>query len=279
MASSEIRIKLLVDNQSSCGLLEEHGFSAWIEVDGHKILFDTGQGKVLLPNAAMLGCDLREIDALVLSHGHYDHCGAISQLLKINPGVQVYCHPDVLSPRYSIKPGEPVRDIAVPRAEREALLSIPDHLMHWISGPVNILATVGVTGTIDRQHLLEDTGGPFFLDQTSQTPDPIMDDMSIWIQTVRGLIIITGCCHAGLINTVCHIHRVTGVDRVRGIVGGLHLLNASCERLKATCHTLFEWNPEFVIPCHCTGEEAVSLLQNELHMVTPGYAGLELNLT
>ncbi|HBA73650.1 MAG: hypothetical protein A2X85_16960 [Geobacteraceae bacterium GWF2_54_21] len=272
-----MRIKLLVDNNSKGGLIEEHGFSAWVEIGGCKILFDTGQGKALVPNAAMMGCDLSELDALVLSHGHYDHCGAISQLLKINPEIHVYCHSAALCYRYSIKSGESARDISVPRAELEALLGVPGNRMHWINGAGKIRASVGITGIIDRLHPLEDTGGPFFLDQVRQTPDPIWDDMSIWIKTRKGLIIITGCCHSGLINSVRHIRRVSGVDRIFGVIGGLHLVNASRERLEATCSAIRKWNPDFVIPCHCTGEKAIAFLRDELGtIVTPGYAGLEL---
>jgi len=103
--------------------------------------------------------------------------------------------------------------------------------------------------------------------------------MSVWFKTGRGLVIITGCCHSGLINTVEHIRSVSGVERVRGIVGGLHLLNASCERINSTIDILSEWNPEFVVPCHCTGEEVLLEFQDELgSMITPGYAGFELKL-
>jgi len=255
VANNELRIKILVDNRVEDGLIEEHGFSVWIEVDGHKILFDTGQGQALLPNAARLGCELSELDALILSHGHFDHCGAISGLIEINPKIHVYAHTNLFAPRYSIKPDQPARNIAVPQQEREALLDLPDSQLHWIDGPQEVLAGVCVTGAIDRHNNLEDTGGPFFLDLTRQIPDLIKDDMSVWFKTGRGLVIITGCCHSGLINTVEHIRSVSGVERVRGIVGGLHLLNASCERINSTIDILSEWNPEFVVPCHCTGEE------------------------
>ncbi len=277
MTNNNLVLKILVDNKVNGQLIEEHGFAVWIEVAGLKLLFDTGQGKALIPNATALGCELSQLDALILSHGHFDHCGSISKLLEVNPDLNVFAHPGTLSPRYRIKPGEPARNISVPQVDRDALLELGDNRMNWITQPFNMLPGIGITGSIERRHPLEDTGGPFYLDPAGRVHDPIIDDMSIWIKTERGLIILTGCCHSGLINTVEHIRRISGVDRVRGIVGGLHLLNASRERIKSTCDALTEWKPDFVVPCHCTGADAIEILQSVLgDVVTPGFSGLDL---
>lgn len=246
MGCTDIRIKLLVDNKSSCGLLEEHGFSAWIEVSDHRILFDTGQGKALVPNAAMLGCDLNRVDMLVLSHGHYDHGGAVSQVLGIAPTTRVFCHSGSFLPRYSIRQGETPRTISMPLSNIEAILDLPTNQVHWVTAPLHIIPDVGLSGTIPRIHSREDTGGPFFLDPEGHRPDLIKDDMAMWMVTDSGLL-ITGCCHSGLINTVEHIRRFSG--------GGY----ATQERLKETYNALLEWNPDFVIPCHCTGADMPGL--------------------
>jgi len=277
MVNNDIRIRIVVDNKGRGGLVEEHGFSVWVEVSGHTILFDTGQGKALLSNASKLGCDLRQVDMLVLSHGHYDHSGAVSQVLQIAPTTRVFCHAASFLPRYSIRTGEAPRTISVSLSDKEAILNLPAKRLHWVTGPLQIIPDVGISGPIPRIHPLEDTGGPFFLDPEGHRPDLIRDDMAMWMQTDRGLLIITGCCHSGLINTVEHIRTISGVERVFGIIGGLHLVNASSERLEATCAAIRKWNPEFIIPCHCTGEKATQFLCDELGAkVTPGYAGLEL---
>lgn len=280
MSVANLRIRILVDNKVNDALCEEHGFSAWIDASDRRILFDTGQGKALAPNAAMLGCDLTRVNILVLSHGHYDHSGTVSHLVRNNPAIQVYCHAGCFVPRYSIRTGEAPRSISMAVADQDAIIALPDDQLRWITAPGQIIPGIGVTGPIPRLNPLEDPGGPFFLDPEGHHPDPIEDDMALWIETDRGLIIITGCCHAGLINTVEHIRSVSGIEKVRGVIGGLHLLNASRERLEATGSALRQWNPEFVIPCHCTGEEAKTFLQDELGtMIIPGYAGLELNPT
>ena len=278
MGLDEIRIRILVDNKGAAGLVGEHGFAAWIEVSGHTILFDTGQGQALVPNAAVMGSDLSRTDTLILSHGHYDHSGALSQVLPIAPTARVYCNPGCFLPRYSIRAGEAPRNISMAVVDKKAISTLPSERIHWAIAARKLFPSVGITGPIPRVHPLEDPGGPFFLDPEGMLPDPIEDDLAIWIETSRGLLIITGCCHSGLINTVTHIRAISGVERVHGIVGGLHLANACKERLDATCSALRQWHPDFIMPCHCTGDGAVAALRDQLgSTVTPGHAGLELH--
>jgi 7,8-dihydropterin-6-yl-methyl-4-(beta-D-ribofuranosyl)aminobenzene 5'-phosphate synthase len=280
VACTDVQITIVVDNKSCGGLAVEHGFALWIEVPGHRILFDTGQGTALHANAARLGCDLSQVDTLVLSHGHYDHCGALSSVLNSAPTCRVYCHAGAFVPRYSVRPGEAPRTISLASSDRDAIHALSPNQVHWVSEPGQIITAIGLSGPIPRIHPMEDTGGPFFLDPDGHRPDPLEDDLALWIKTERGLVIITGCCHAGLINSVDHLRSISGVERVFGIIGGLHLVNASIDRLLATTSALRNWKPEFIIPCHCTGDEATAFLCEQLgSMVNPGYAGLKLTLS
>jgi 7,8-dihydropterin-6-yl-methyl-4-(beta-D-ribofuranosyl)aminobenzene 5'-phosphate synthase len=279
VACTDVQITIVVDNKSCGGLAAEHGFAVWIAVPGHRILFDTGQGAALLANAARLGCDLSQVDTLVLSHGHYDHGGALSSVLNSAPTCRVYSHAGAFVPRYSVRPGEAPRTISLASSDRDAILALSPTQVHWVCEPDQIIPGIGLSGPIPRVHPMEDTGGPFFLDPDGHRPDRLEDDLALWIKTDRGLVIITGCCHAGLINSVDHIRSVSGVERVFGIIGGLHLVNASKDRLMATCSALRNWTPEFIIPCHCTGAEATAFLCEQLSStVIPGYAGFKLPL-
>ena len=103
MSTQQVRITILIDNQAVSGLKAEHGLSFWIEADDKHILFDTGQGSAFESNARILGIDLGETDLLVLSHGHYDHTGGIPHALKAAGNCEIYGHPGVLQPRFSIK--------------------------------------------------------------------------------------------------------------------------------------------------------------------------------
>ncbi|VGO16816.1 Ribonuclease [Pontiella desulfatans] len=270
-------LKIIVDNHAAKGLAAEHGLSMLIESGGRRILFDAGQGDALENNSRQLGLDLKHIDALVLSHGHYDHTGAVDFVMQENPEVQVYAHPAIFSERYSIYPGKDAKDISMPSEERLIVGNLPDSQLNWVKAPTQIAPGVWLTGPIPRLHPLEDTGGPFFEDPEGQIPDPIADDMAMWIETKAGLVVVCGCCHSGIINTLGHILAASGSSRIRGIIGGLHLRNSSDERLHATVDVLRAYAPEFMVPCHCTGTLATDFFKQNLKTeIHPGYAGFEL---
>ena len=277
MKKGEIKLTILVDNSADDNLSVEHGFSLWIETASQRILFDTGQGPALPGNACALECDLSQTDMLVLSHGHYDHTGGVPHVLNVNPGIPVYCHAGVFLPRYSICTEAGVKLISMPQQSRAALLDLASAQMRWVSAPQLIQPDIGISGPIPRPHAFEGTGGPFFLDPEGHRPDLLEDDQALWIPTDLGLVIIVGCCHSGLLNTVEHIRRVSGIDRIRGIVGGLHLHNASVQRLEKTYRAIADWDVEFIVPCHCTGKDVVSsMLDTFGDKVQRGRGGLTL---
>ncbi len=122
--------------------------------------------------------------------------------------------------------------------------------------------------------VLFDTGGPFSLDPEGKRPDPIEDDLALWIRTGAGAIVCLGCAHAGLVNTLSRIRRLTGDGKIRAVIGGFHLLNASSARLGLTADFLRRLGPELVVPCHCTGDAATAELRDALgKAVSPGRVG------
>jgi 7,8-dihydropterin-6-yl-methyl-4-(beta-D-ribofuranosyl)aminobenzene 5'-phosphate synthase len=258
---SEVKITILVDDHQGAGNLRyEHGLSFWIEVDEYSFLFDTGVGEALLPNAKTLNIDLAKATAVILSHGHYDHTGALDRVLQLNPELNIYCHPAVVLPRYSIRPNN-IKYAGMQPEVRQALDSLPEGQIKWQSEVVELIPGVGLTGAIPRNSTFEDTGGPFFLDQNKKNQDLLEDDQAMWIKTAKGLIIVLGCCHSGLVNTVNYIKQLTGEEKIQTIIGGMHLLYATDERLNKTCQALEAWQVEQLIPCHCTGEEVIPLLK------------------
>ncbi|MFA7230638.1 MAG: MBL fold metallo-hydrolase [Victivallaceae bacterium] len=277
MSMKNLSITILVDNLSDCGLDTEHGLAFMIQIEGHSIIFDTGQSNALFANAKTMNINLARPEMLVLSHGHYDHTGGIPELLRINPGIKMFHHPAVTARRYSLHPDKPVREISMPEAAVAVLTAHPQNLIKHVVAPRGIFKNVRLTGEIPRLTSFEDVGGPFFLDAEGKLPDQIIDDMALWITTSTGLVIVLGCCHSGLVNTVEYIRKLSGDMRIRGIIGGMHLLNASNERLEKTCDKLLEWSPDFVIPCHCTGENAIAVMAARLgERVMTGQAGMVL---
>ncbi|HPI73894.1 MAG TPA: MBL fold metallo-hydrolase [bacterium] len=270
-----VHITIVVDNRAGPGLTAEHGLCFWIEVDGKRILFDTGQGRAFADNAQALGIDLRRTDALILSHGHYDHTGGIPWLLQAAPQAVVYAHPSILKERYSVRDGE-AKPVSMPAQSRASLDNAGQQVV-WVTESLTLFSRVELSGPIPRDTDFEDTGGPFYLDPQGEQPDQLEDDLALWIPTARGLVICLGCCHAGLVNTLHHIHRLSGQQPVHAVLGGLHLLQAGRERMARTVTALSSRTPDRLVPCHCTGVKAVE----ELHKafpgrVSPGSAGLEM---
>lgn len=269
-----MKITILVNNLAGEGLMAEHGLSLWIETENRRIIFDTGQGIALENNARTLGIDLAEADILVLSHGHYDHTGGIVQVLQQAQKTDVYCNPGIVYPRYSIINGT-AKPIQIPSDSMEAIEKLSVEHLHWVQQPTWISDKIGITGPIPRVTNWEDPGGPFYLDPEGKRADPIDDDQALWVRTDDGVIVCVGCSHAGLVNTLNYVRSINHGFRLRAIIGGFHLINAGRERLEKTMTALHLFEPDMVIPCHCTGELAVAMLRDALgKRVSPASAGM-----
>ncbi len=274
MITSGIQITVLMDNRARAGLLAEHGLSLWIEADGMKLLLDTGQSGAFARNAESLGIRLEDADAIILSHGHYDHTGGLAELLPKMKAPIIYLHPAALQARFSIREGV-AKPNGLTAATSAALEDLPVPGCHWVRQPVRLSDRIGLTGPIPRETRFEDTGGPFFLDAQGTQPDPIDDDMALWIETENGLVVCTGCCHAGLVNTLRWVQEQRPGLPFLSVIGGLHLAAASEDRMRRTTAALRAMDIRQLVPLHCTGEAAVAQLHEALgeRVVTTGMAG------
>lgn len=271
---STCRVTILIDNAAAPGLASEHGLAVWIEAHGLRVLFDAGQTTACMDNARTLGVPVEAADAIVLSHGHYDHTGAMAHFLAHARAADAYLHPAATQPRFSVRE-QAVKDLRMPQETRAALAALPPARLHEVIAPWLLTDGIGLTGPIPRITPYEDPGGAFFLDATGARPDTIVDDQALWIHTPAGLVVCCGCCHAGLINTLTYIRAITGEPRLAAIIGGLHLRDASAHRMIATITAVRVFNPSRIIACHCTGELAIQTLDRALPgRVTSGYAGL-----
>ena len=276
--SCRFELTVICDNHAKNELLSEHGLSFYILADGLTILFDTGSGETLLPNAMKLGIDLAKCSHLVLSHGHYDHSGGVAQVLAKNTYCSVIAHPFILSDRYSRHADRPVKRIGMPVNERAVLQQLDPVRLHCSPVASCISDYIGITGFIPRTHVFEDTGGPFYLDETGQFADLIPDDQALWINTPQGLVVILGCCHSGVSNTVEYIRQLNDGASVAGIIGGLHLLHASAERLEQTIIYLKKLKPQFIYAGYCTGDDVIVKLRQNLRDTAVGqfFAGMQI---
>ncbi|MFW6153586.1 MAG: MBL fold metallo-hydrolase [Planctomycetota bacterium] len=260
---ADLRVTLLVENTAGRrGLLGEHGLALWIERGDTHILFDTGQGEVLLHNASQLDIDLATADAIVLSHGHYDHTGGLAGALEtLGRTIPLYAHPAAFEPKYARNPDGTGRAIGIPAADARAANDLAD--LRWVDRPTEIGGGITLTGPVPRTTDFEDTGGAFFTDAACTTGDPLTDDQAAFVDTPAGTVALLGCAHAGVINTLRTIRRLTGGRPIHAVLGGMHLLNASPERMDRTIAELDLLDIPRLLPCHCTGPAAVARLRRE----------------
>ncbi len=256
---NKLKITVLVENTAGGkGLLGEHGLSFLIEADDQQILFDTGQGLALRHNAQTLGISLENLDTIVLSHGHYDHAGGLPTILEHCTNTDLFLHPKAIAPKYS-----PRGDIGSPIDNVKTLASHCRRLI-WTETPTEIMPGVSITGTIPGHHPLENTGGAFWHNSQHTEVDRLLDDQALYLQVPEGIVVIFGCAHAGVINTLDYIAQITNTNKFYAVIGGMHLLRANQERLQATVETLSKYHVQVIEANHFTGMKAMTFLWHEL---------------
>ena len=263
MSKNKAEVAIIVNNVSDCpGLLSEHGLSMYIKAEHLRIIFDSGQEfSVFENNARKLGIDMQSINTVVLSHGHYDHTGGVSGVLSACGEVDLYAHPGIWSTRYSVRE-ERIKSNGISLDSYTAIKNIPEDRLHLSEENIKLSDRVGITGFIPRINSYEDTGGPFYFDKDGEDPDPISDDQALWIQTEKGIVVCAGCSHSGIINTLRYVQKVSGCEKIHALIGGLHLVNASEERIEKTIAALDEFRLDMIVPCHCTGAAATQRLRD-----------------
>jgi len=263
-----LRITVLMEHRSLRDeLATEHGFSLWIEADDTNILFDAGQTSAFAENAKALGIDLSSADFIVLSHGHYDHTGGLEAALEAAPRAQICLHPEAGLPRFSHPPGLPMRTIGMAFSTRNALQT---RSVQACSQPEQIRKGIWITGPIPRLHPIEHPQQAFSRDEQGLEPDLFQDDLALVIQSISGNVILTGCCHAGVANTLQQARRITGDNRCVLLAGGLHLVRANEDQVLSVLDTLREVDVQTVLSGHCTGCEAENVLGAIRRQTGPG---------
>ncbi len=253
--NSSICVTVLVENTArSVGLLSEHGLSYWIETKDHRILFDTGQGMSLIHNAHQLGIDLSQTDSIVLSHGHYDHSGGLERTLEIAPNATVFAHPAAFQAKFG-KSNSHSRYIGIPKNLISNQLQQNSRIQET-QRATPIHDGIWVTGAVPRRNDFEDVGGDFYLDEFCQQPDTLLDDQSLFFETNEGIVILFGCAHAGAVNIIEYVSELTGKKKIHAVIGGMHLLNASPERMERTMEAFKKFDVNIIGPVHCTGMKA-----------------------
>ena len=286
-STSMVKRPPLISNQMiSKSPIAEHGFSALLEISyvhenatkSNKFLFDTGVSKDgIVYNSDVLGINLRDIETIVLSHGHFDHIsGLISILRRLKKSVEIIVHSEAFLRRWLVYPngnkarmdflnegeinqaGGIIRKVDkisfLPRNENRLSNKRTDH-------PNN---RVMISGEIPRVTKFEKGFSLQYKEKDNENdliPDPLVCDDQALVMNVRnkGLIILTGCGHAGIINTIKFAKKVTGIEKIHCVIGGFHLSGQDYEdSIPLTLAELTRVDPHYIVPCHCTGWKATN---------------------
>ena len=256
------------------GLRAEHGFSALVTVrrgsTATTVLFDTGiSPDAMVINADRLGVDLSTIQAIVLSHGHFDHIGGLAGLLDRNGvrGLPLVVHPYVWTRRRLAIPGQ--EPFELPTLSRRALEGDGLQVIERRTPSLLVDNSVLITGEVDRTTEFERGMPPAHQAWTGSAWEHdrlVVDDQALVVHVRgRGLLVLTGCGHAGAVNIVRHAMRLTGVERLHALIGGLHLSGRAFEPIIApTVAALTDLAPSVLVPGHCTGWRAQHALASAL---------------
>jgi 7,8-dihydropterin-6-yl-methyl-4-(beta-D-ribofuranosyl)aminobenzene 5'-phosphate synthase len=260
------RAKLVKDGVRKPPLLAEHGLSLLIDIcndsEQHVVLMDFGGSRVGVPyNLEILEIDVNEIEAFVISHGHHDHIGAVFEILSSlkNKPRPVVVHPDAfLQTRFHKFPDG--RRVPIPGL-KESIIEETGNQMILAKSPTLLAGDYALaTGQIPMINDFE-KGVPtaFYEKDGKEYKDRISDDMAVVLDVVdKGLVVITGCGHAGVINTMRYAKEITGAEKIYGVMGGFHLIGNMGEAvIERTIEEIKKFDPEIIVPSHCTGLKAI----------------------
>jgi 7,8-dihydropterin-6-yl-methyl-4-(beta-D-ribofuranosyl)aminobenzene 5'-phosphate synthase len=253
-----MKISVLNDNAPGRNCLAEYGFSVLIEAD-KRILLDTGFTDVFLQNARRMNLQIDNVDAIVLSHGHWDHGNGLKFL---NSGTLI-CHPKVFMERYNRKDKRYI-GIDITKEEAESRFNVITTDI-----PYKISPNITFLGEIPRRNQFESQSTYF--DDADGNYDFVPDDSALAVKTSKGLVVVSGCAHAGICNTIDYAREVTGIDNVHAVFGGFHLRNDK-EQTHETIRYFKELAIENIYPSHCTSLPALSLFYQTfgIHQVLTG---------
>jgi 7,8-dihydropterin-6-yl-methyl-4-(beta-D-ribofuranosyl)aminobenzene 5'-phosphate synthase len=257
-----VRITTLSENTAQLGFLGEWGLSILVETESSRVLLDTGLSTSAVYNADLMGIDFSTIDAIVLSHAHGDHTGGLRNvLMRARKQVQVIAHPDIWIPKYVVY-GELSRYAGIPYVKED--LESLGASFNLTRKPFKISDDIMTTGEIEMTTDYETIDDRLAVKKGNKmVPDPLADDLAIVVRTTEGFILITGCAHRGIVNTVRQVQELTRGKYIHTIIGGTHLMVASPERVEKTANGLKELGLQRLGVSHCTGFNASAALAKE----------------
>lgn len=261
-----MKMTTLIENKSGerDDLHIEHGLSVYIEVDGKHILFDTGQSGNFIDNAKSLDIDLKNLDYVIISHGHYDHSGGMERLIKeINPDIKLYLGDGFFNKKYRLIGGGDYEYIGNPFDED--FLKENNIPIKYISEDITSLTeNISIFTNFNRKEEFENTNEDMYLKVDGEyEKDLFLDEISIGIKTHKGLVVLVGCSHVGIINILETIIERTNMN-IYALIGGSHLVNEDDDKINNIIEYLKQKDIKIIGSCHCTGKQGETMMSQQL---------------
>ncbi len=271
-----VEITTIVENHPNMvlGIPGEHGLSMKVEYKGRTLLFDTGQTGIFLDNADKMDVDLSALSDIILSHGHYDHTGGLKCYLERNNEKNIYVGKSFFDKKFRknqdgsiVYNGNPFLSIDTEEHVEPANVSIikkSNSTVRMIdSARYKLDEGIWLIREFEMTNNFEKLDNRFFIGRNSEYYlDRFQDELVLCLETSKGIVIIAGCSHVGIINIVHNIQKHFNGAQIRGIIGGTHLISAEEERLNRTLEELEQLNLEFLAVSHCTGDDNIEKIQN-----------------
>lgn len=265
-----MKISILTDNVVyKRGLLGEHGLSLLVDTGRERYLFDTGQSRVFLHNAAKLGLDLKGLCGVILSHGHYDHCGGMEHWRELGD-VPVYVQEKAFEKKYA--ENLRTKQIRYIGMEDKGEWQENADIRKLTGGGTQISEGVYLLSEIPYTTSFEPASGSFWKAKERHPAhellvDAMEDEQLLVVEGEEGLCVFAGCAHAGIVNCLRYVQTVFHGRKIHCLVAGMHLKNCSQERLQETVRALKELKIDIVVPMHCTGLRAIAAIREALGSV------------
>lgn len=260
-----MKISVLTENTVyKRGFVGEHGLSLLIENNSGKFLFDTGQTRIFQKNAKSLNENLEDLQGIILSHGHYDHCGGLGDWLN-NENAMLTCPVYVNSAAWKGKYTKNPRSGQTRWIGIDWEAEICKDTLELIEEPkIEIADNMFLLSQVPYQVPFEPEPELFYHDEKGMIKDIMSDEQLLVIREERGLFVFAGCAHPGIINCLTYVQDNFPNEKIYGIFAGMHLKSCKKERLEATIQSLKELQPEIIIPMHCTGIMAIAAIKEQL---------------